>query len=76
MAIDRRAPHPGVLGDGDDRRARGPERAMELDGGLGDAATGLLLLLRTRGAMQTATAKVVGPDEGKAGFLGSIGVRS
>jgi mannose-6-phosphate isomerase-like protein (cupin superfamily) len=25
--------------------------------------------------MQTTTAKVVGPDDGKAGFLGSIGVR-
>src|SRR5438045_222893 len=28
-----------------------------------------------RGAMQSTSAKVVGPQDGKTGFLGSIGVR-
>src|SRR2546421_5038747 len=34
-----------------------------------------LLSLKRRAVMETTAAKVVGPRDGKAGFLGSIGVR-
>ena len=47
VAVQGRAPHASVLGDGAHRRPRRPVRAVQCNRALDDALAGLLLRLRT-----------------------------